>query len=97
MNAAYKEGDCVKMKLKLQEADLEALRGKLCETEDKLTDRYSKQAHRIICIIFENFIIQTTSFSPLFFLFLSMCLVRRSRNALHRTSGEVESNAKISN
>lgn len=42
LQAAYKEGDCVKMKLKHQEADLDALRAKISEQEDELNAKYSK-------------------------------------------------------
>lgn len=41
VHAAYKEGEAVKKKLKLQEAEMEALRSKHTEKEDNLTTTYS--------------------------------------------------------
>lgn len=41
LQAAYKEGEAVKKKLKLQEAEMEALRTKHSEKEDNLTTTYS--------------------------------------------------------
>lgn len=43
LEAAYKELNCVKMKLKLQEGELEKLRLRLSEKEDDFNYRYSKQ------------------------------------------------------
>lgn len=42
LQAAYKEGECVKKKLKLQEAEMEAMRTKYSEKEDGLNTRYSE-------------------------------------------------------
>lgn len=42
LQAAYKEGECVKKKLKLQESELDAYRAKMSETEDEQNLRYSK-------------------------------------------------------
>lgn len=42
LQAAYKEGEAVKKKLKLQEAEMEALRTRHSEKEDNLTTVYSK-------------------------------------------------------
>lgn len=42
LQAAYKEGEAVKKKLKLQEAEMEALRAKHSEKEDNLATTYSK-------------------------------------------------------
>lgn len=42
MHAANKECECVRKKLKLQDADLDALRGKLSDREDELNARYTE-------------------------------------------------------
>lgn len=42
LEAANKESGCVKMKLRVQENDLDGLRLKLSEREDELDLRYSK-------------------------------------------------------
>lgn len=41
LHAANKDCECVRKKLKLQDADLEALRGKLSDREDEFDARYS--------------------------------------------------------
>lgn len=42
LQAAFKEGDCVKKKIKLQEIELDKLRTKLNESEEDFNSKYSK-------------------------------------------------------
>lgn len=44
IQAAYKEGDCVKMKLRLQEESLDSLRAKMSDAEDDHNAKYSEQS-----------------------------------------------------
>lgn len=46
LDAAYRELNCVKSKLKLQEAELDASRAKYCDKEDDQNLRYSKYSER---------------------------------------------------
>lgn len=48
LEAAYKELNCVKMKLKHQEGELDGLRSRLSEKEDDYNYRYSKQIPKIL-------------------------------------------------
>lgn len=47
LDAACKELDCVKSKLKTQELQLEAFRAKLSDKEDDFNFRYSKNARHL--------------------------------------------------
>lgn len=47
LEAAYKELNCVKNKLKTQDSELESLRSKHSEEEDDFNIKYSKQKFEI--------------------------------------------------
>lgn len=56
LQAAYKEGECVKKKLKLQEAELETMRKKFSEKEDGLNSKYSMFWIPILIFIFQKIV-----------------------------------------